>query len=232
MGIDFRVLTSADDVAPLPAFEQLVWGSDERVSVNMLVAAIVEGGMAIGGFDGDRLVATGFGFATRDRHVLHSHYIAVHPDYRNQGLGERLKRAQAAWCLANEYTAMRWTFDPLQLANAHLNLEKLGAYGISYHVNHYGVMGGINGGLPSDRLTVYWDLQGERPEIGTTEAVRVPDVTAEQIAAAGAEAIAARLELRSAMAPLLADGWFVVGVSRRDRTYLLGAPAGWKTRRP
>ena len=231
MGVEFRILSTADEVEPLPVFEQLVWGGDERVSVNMLVAAIVEGGMAIAGFDGDTVVATGFGFPTRDAHALHSHYIAVHPDRRNEDLGERLKREQAAWCLANGYTAMRWTFDPLQLPNAHLNLEKLGAYGISYHVNHYGTMGGINGSLPSDRLTVYWDLVHRRPEVGETVEVRVPEVTPAQIAVAAPEALQARVSVRRQMAPPLADGWIVVGVDREARTYRLGAPAGWKTRR-
>ena len=232
MGIDFRILTTADDVAPLPEFEQFVWSSDERVSVNMLIAAIIEGGMAIAGYDGDLLVATGFGFATRDAHVLHSHYIAVHPDHRNRGVGEALKREQAAWCRANGYSAMRWTFDPLQLANAHLNLEKLGAYGITYHVNHYGTMGGINGSLPSDRLTVYWDLVGRRPDVDETVRVEVPMVAPEQISSGAPEAVSARLALRDAMVPLLAGGWIVTGVSRHDRAYLLGRPVEWKTRQP
>lgn len=230
MAVEFRILTTADEVEPLPAFEQLVWGGDERVAVNMLVAAILEGGIAIAGFDGDTVVATGFGFPTREAHVLHSHYVAVHPDRRNEGLGERLKREQAAWCLANGYTAMRWTFDPLQLPNAHLNLEKLGAYGISYHVNHYGVMGGINGSLPSDRLTVYWDLVQGRPEVGNTVEVRVPEVTPQQIAAASPEAQEARLQVRAQIAPRLADGWIVVGVDRAARSYRLGDPTEWKTR--
>ncbi len=231
MGVEFRILTTADDLEPLPAFEQLVWGGDERVSINMLVAAIIEGGMAIAGFDGDTVVATGFGFPTREAHVLHSHYIGVHHERRNEGLGERLKREQAVWCLANGYTAMRWTFDPLQLPNAHLNLEKLGAYGISYHVNHYGTMGGINGSLPSDRLTVYWDLVGGRPEVDATFDVLVPEVTPQQIATGAPEAMAARLGVRSAMAPRLDDGWIVAGVDRAARRYRLGAPAGWKTHR-
>ena len=157
MTVEFRVLTDADDLAVMPEVEQLIWGGeDDRVSVNMLVATISEGGVAVAAFDDGRIVGSAYGFATREPDVLHSHYLAVHPDYRSQGLGERIKREQAAWCAANGYTSMRWTFDPLQLTNAHLNLNKLGAVGIHYHVNHYGALGGINGSLPSDRLTVQW----------------------------------------------------------------------------
>ena len=159
MNIVFRELRTAAELAPMPALESRVWGGHgELVAVNMLVATISEGGMAIGAFDGDRLVGSVYGFATHDPHVLHSHYLAVDPDYRGSGLGVALKHHQREWCLANGRTAMRWTFDPLQLGNAHLNLRSLGAIGAQYHVDLYGPMGGINGGLPSDRLVVEWNL--------------------------------------------------------------------------
>src|SRR6185295_12080094 len=108
--------------------------------------------------------------------VLHSHYLAVDPDYRRSGLGVALKYQQRDWCLANGRTAMRWTFDPLQLGNAHLNLRSLGAVGVQYHANLYGPMGGINGGLPSDRLVVEWDLVGDRFSGTATVEVGVPSV--------------------------------------------------------
>ena len=63
MTVEFRVLRTADELAVMPDFEELVWGGeDDRVSVNMLVAVVVEGGVAIAGFDGDTVVATAFGF--------------------------------------------------------------------------------------------------------------------------------------------------------------------------
>jgi predicted GNAT superfamily acetyltransferase len=222
MAIEYRVLRTADDLAPLPAFEHLIWGvGDEAVSVNMLVATISEGGMAIGAYDADSLVATAYGFATNEPGVLHSHYIAVHPQYRGQGLGEQIKYEQKAWCLDNGYTSMRWTYDPLQLTNAHLNLNKLKGLGVAYHVNHYGAMGGINGGLPSDRLTVQWYLARERPAFTESFVLDVPPVTPEQIEAGNPEALAARMAIRDAMEPHMADGWLVTGVDRVARTYTL-----------
>ncbi len=222
MTVELRILTTADELAVLPEFEKFIWGgADEMVSVNMLVATISEGGMAMGAFDGDELVGCAYGFATHDPSVLHSHYLAVHPRMRGSGLGERIKREQAEWCLANGYTSMRWTFDPLQLTNAHLNLNKLGALGIAYHVNHYGALGGINGSLPSDRLTVQWWLTGARRTFRDTFVLTVPPVSPEQIAAAAPEAFAARLAIRDAMAPHLADGWMVSGVDLAARTYTL-----------
>ncbi len=220
--IELRVLRTADELAVMPPFERKIWGiADEVVSVNMLVACLEEGGVAIGAFVGEQVVGTVFGFRTHEERVLHSHYMAVHPDFRRHGLGEQLKRRQAEWCVDNGVTAMRWTFDPLQVANAHLNLNKLGAIGISYHVNHYGTMGGINGGLPSDRLTVQWELTRPRPVFGEAHDIEVPPVTPDQIAAAAPEALHARVALRDAMAPLLADGWKVTAVALDARTYTL-----------
>ncbi len=222
MTIELRVLRTAAELAVMPPFERLIWGvADEVVSVNMLMACLEEGGVAIGAFAGEQVVGTVFGFRTFEERVLHSHYMAVHPDHRRLGLGERLKRRQAEWCIDNGLTAMRWTFDPLQLANAHLNLNKLGATGVSYHVNHYGTMGGINGGLPSDRLTVQWELTRPRPVFGEAQVVQVPPVSQEQIAAAAPEALQARVALRDAMAPLMAAGWKVTAVDREARTYTL-----------
>ena len=234
MTVQLRVLRTAEELSVLPAFERLIWGGDDDcVSVNMLVACLEEGGVAIAAFDGagidggdtgigERIVGSVFGFRTHEPHVLHSHYMAVHPSFRRQGLGERLKRAQAEWCLAHGVTAMRWTFDPLQLANAHLNLNKLGAIGVTYHVNHYGTMGGINGGLPSDRLTVQWQLAPAAPTVfAETCNVQVPGVTPEQIAVGAPEALHARLALREAMAPLLSAGWVATAADVPGRRYTL-----------
>jgi predicted GNAT superfamily acetyltransferase len=220
--IEFRELRTATDLAPMPMLERRVWGDHgDLVAVNMLVATITEGGMAIGAFDGDRLVGSVYGFATQQPHVLHSHYLAVDPDYRRTGLGVALKHQQREWCLANGRTAMRWTFDPLQLGNAHLNLRSLNAVGAQYHADLYGPMGGINGGLPSDRLVVEWDLVGP-PFMGTQSAeIAVPPVTAEEIANAAPPALDARIAVRNALQPLFNDGWLVTDVDRVGRTYTL-----------
>jgi predicted GNAT superfamily acetyltransferase len=119
---------------------------------------------------------------------------------------------------------MRWTYDPLQLANAHLNLQALGAAGVAYHVNHYGTLGGINGDLPSDRVTVSWDLvtQGaDRP--AATLSIDVPPATADDIAASNQAALTARLAVRAELAERLGNGWQLVGVDREARRYHLAA---------
>lgn len=222
MTIEYRELRTAAELVQMPILESRVWGATgELVAVNMLVATISEGGMAIGAFDGDRLVGSVYGFATYEPHVLHSHYLAVDPGYRRSGLGIALKHEQRAWCLANGRTAMRWTFDPLQLGNAHLNLRSLGAVGTHYYPDLYGPMGGINGRLPSDRVVVEWDLVSARPPSTESIVVDVPPVTADEIAAATEHAVQARVDLRDAMVPLFAEGWIATDVDRVGRSYTL-----------
>jgi predicted GNAT superfamily acetyltransferase len=224
--IESRDLRTADELAVLPRFEQHIWGGDlEMVSVNVLVATVSEGGMAIGAFDGDgRIVGAVYGFATRDPGVLHSHYLAVDPAYRGRGLGVELKQRQRAWCLERGITAMRWTYDPLQLANAHLNLRVLGAVGESYHVNHYGTLGGINGDLPSDRVTVRWELRDGVDRPAAELVVDVPACSPADISASNEIAMTARMSVRDALEPRLAGGWRIVDVVRDQRRYLLARP--------
>jgi predicted GNAT superfamily acetyltransferase len=222
MSIEFRDLETADELAVLPPFERAIWGGEfELVSVNVLVATVSEGGMAIGAFDEGRLVGAVYGFATREPDVLHSHYLAVEPAYRRRGLAKELKLHQRHWCLQRGITAMRWTYDPLQLGNARFNVEVLGAVGQRYHPNHYGVLGGINGGLPSDRVTVRWDLLGHSREHSENLDVDVPHVTPDDIAGSSMAALHARLALRESLHAAMDDGWEITGVDFDGRRYLL-----------
>jgi predicted GNAT superfamily acetyltransferase len=224
-GLQFRELITATELAVLPAFEHRIWGSGgDAVSVNMLVATITEGGMAIGAFAGDRIVGAVYGFPTRQPTVLHSHYMAVDPEHRRMGLGVELKQRQRQWCLQRGMTHVRWTYDPLQLGNAHLNLQALGAVGVAYHIDHYGNLGGINGSLPSDRITVSWELDQAAPRPEPSIAVDVPAVSADDIAGSTPAAHHARLMVRAELCDRMAGGWRVVGVDRKERRYLLAPP--------
>ena len=58
---------------------------------------------------------------------------------------------------------MEWTFDPLEIKNAHLNIHKLGAIVRSILVNFYGVSSSrLQSGLPTDRLVAEWYLDSDR----------------------------------------------------------------------
>jgi predicted GNAT superfamily acetyltransferase len=166
-----------------------VWNfSDiELVPLRMFVVGEKIGGQVVGAFGRDELV--GFAFAIpgiRHGHsFLHSQMLAVRQPYRNSGLGRRLKLFQRQDAIARGFELMEWTFDPLEIKNAYLNLEKLGAIVRRYHSNLYGITSSsLQAGLPTDRLVAEWWLKskrvetllatGARPDFEVLEAISVP----------------------------------------------------------
>jgi len=139
----------------------------ELIPVRMFVVASKIGGQIIGSFNGDALV----GFALSipgERHghsYLHSHMLAVRESYRNRGLGRAMKLAQREDAIQRGFKLMEWTFDPLEIKNAYLNIERLGAIARRYNINQYGITSSpLQGGLPSDRLIAEWWLKSKRVE--------------------------------------------------------------------
>jgi predicted GNAT superfamily acetyltransferase len=164
-----RRCTSLADMQAAFALQKEVWNfSDaELVPVRLFVLADKIGGHVIGAFDHDELVAFALAFpANRNGHsYLHSQMLAVRQKYRNEGLGRRIKLFQRDQALAQGYELMEWTFDPVEIKNAYLNIEKLGAIARRYNVNQYGITTSpLQGGLPSDRLVAEWWLKSRRVE--------------------------------------------------------------------
>jgi predicted GNAT superfamily acetyltransferase len=139
----------------------------ELVPLRMFVVAEKVGGQVMGAFAGNEMV--GFALSvpgTRSGHIyLHSHMLAVRQDHRNGGLGRRLKLLQREDALQRGIELIEWTFDPLEIKNAYLNIEKLGAIARRYNLNQYGITSSpLQGGLPSDRLIAEWWLKSKRVE--------------------------------------------------------------------
>ncbi len=158
-----------DELRACVALQKEVWNfSDaELVPLRMFVVAEKVGGQVMGAFDGTEMV--GFALSlpgTRSGHVyLHSHMLAVRKEHRNAGLGRRLKLLQREDALARGINLIEWTFDPLEIKNAYLNIEKLGAIARRYNINQYGITSSpLQGGLPSDRLIAEWWLKSKRVE--------------------------------------------------------------------
>jgi predicted GNAT superfamily acetyltransferase len=139
----------------------------ELVPLRMFVVAEKVGGQVMGAFEGSAMV--GFALSVpgiRSGHpYLHSHMLAVRKDHRNSGLGRRLKLLQREDALSRGIELIEWTFDPLEIKNAYLNIEKLGAIARRYNINQYGITSSpLQGGLPSDRLIAEWWLNSKRVE--------------------------------------------------------------------
>jgi predicted GNAT superfamily acetyltransferase len=91
--------------------------------------------------------------------------LAVRPEFRNGGIGAQLKLEQRREALRRGIRHIEWTFDPLEIKNAFLNIHKLGAICRSYRANFYGVSSSrLQGGLPTDRLLAEWQLDTPRVE--------------------------------------------------------------------
>jgi predicted GNAT superfamily acetyltransferase len=167
--IVFRRTQGLDELRACVALQKEVWNftDAELVPLRMFVVAEKVGGQVMGAFEGNQMV--GFALSlpgTRTGHVyLHSHMLAVRKDHRNGGLGRRLKLLQREDALARGIELIEWTFDPLEIKNAYLNIEKLGAIVRRYNINQYGITSSpLQGGLPSDRLIAEWWLKSKRVE--------------------------------------------------------------------
>jgi len=231
-----RDLSGMEEFFKAEQLQRDVWGVDDTEDPADLMMVIQnEGGLVAGAFEGERLVGYVFGFPTRETTVQHSHRLAVHPDARGRSLALRLKRYQREWCLARGITLVRWTFDPLRHTNANLNIARLGAEVSTYHPDYYGVMKGINAGLPSDRLRADWHLASDRAkaraawEPGQPKPsapkdalpVTIPPDLDRLLGEDYQSALAARLNLRERLMQMFAEGYIIRDYDVAATSYLL-----------
>src|SRR6201987_2077827 len=94
---------------------------------------------------------------------LHSHMTGVLPEYRARKIGRALKLFQREEALSRDIRLIEWTFDPLEMRNAHFNLNRLGAIARRYEPNLYGITSSpLHRGLATDRLVAEWYLDSPR----------------------------------------------------------------------
>lgn len=163
-----RALKDVETLRRCERLQRAVWGLKDRqiVPVHQLLAAVAAGGIVLGAFD-PKGTLVGFSYAfpgRREGRVLfYSHMTAVLAEHRGRGVGFRLKCAEREAALAAGVDRIVWTFDPLQVTNARLTLNRLGAQAARYYTDYYGVMtGALNQGLPSDQFEVDWFLRSLR----------------------------------------------------------------------
>jgi predicted GNAT superfamily acetyltransferase len=167
--IEIRKCRGLDELKACVAMQKEVWNfSDEDlIPLRMFVVAQKIGGQVIGAFSKRELVGFALSIpgSRSGKPYLHSHMLAVRESHRNSGLGRRMKFAQRDDALARNIELIEWTFDPLEIKNAFLNLEKLGAIARRYNINQYGITSSpLQGGLPTDRLVAEWWLRSRRVE--------------------------------------------------------------------
>jgi predicted GNAT superfamily acetyltransferase len=184
--IAIRECKGSDELEACVQLEIETWGYDPSDVVprkSFLVAQKI-GGQVIGAFDTEIQTAApgksgtggpeslvGFAFSlpgvktrqNKPEAYLHSHMLAVKEQYRNRGLGSQLKLEQRREALSRGIRLMEWTFDPLEIKNAFINIHRLGATVSCYRKDFYGLSSSrLQGGLPTDRLLAEWRLDSPR----------------------------------------------------------------------
>jgi predicted GNAT superfamily acetyltransferase len=166
--IEIRQLKTNPEFADAVKLQKAIWGFDDvdLLPVRLFVTASKIGGHSFGAYDGDRMV--GFciaipGIKQGAKSYLHSHMLGVMKEYRDAGLGRKLKLAQRDDALRQGLDLIEWTFDPLEIKNAFFNIERLGAIVRRFVLNQYGTTSSpLNAGLPTDRCTAEWWLESDR----------------------------------------------------------------------
>jgi predicted GNAT superfamily acetyltransferase len=207
-----RSCRGLDELRACVALQKEIWNftDAELVPLRMFVVAEKVGGQVMGAFDGSEMVGFALSVpgARSGRVYLHSHMLAIRKDYRNGGLGRRLKLLQREDALTRGIELIEWTFDPLEIKNSYLNIEKLGAIARRYNINQYGITSSpLQGGLPSDRLIAEWWLKSERvktllakgknPAFGQEASIAVPAQIYEWKAAAESRSKAQQVQERN-----------------------------------
>lgn len=187
--IEIRPVSDLAEFAEIVRLQEAIWGFDptDLLPMRFMVVLKKVGGQVYGAYHGDRLVAFCFampGIKPGNRPYFHSHMLGVLPEYRNAGIGRRLKLRQREDALAQGLDLIEWTFDPLELKNAFFNIERLGVIVRRYAENQYGITASpLHGGLPTDRCYAEWWIDsprvraivaGQRPANRTTERISYP----------------------------------------------------------
>lgn len=160
--LQFRACEGDDDFRQCLELQMTVWGfaQVDLLPFRFFVVVRHVGGQIFGAFTSEGRMA-GFLLAIPGlRHgqpYLHSHMLGVLPEFRDQGVGRKLKLMQRDDALARGVRLVEWTFDPLELKNAFFNIERLGAIVRRYLPNVYGATtSALQAGLPTDRLVAEW----------------------------------------------------------------------------
>ncbi|MCP8968988.1 GNAT family N-acetyltransferase [Ectobacillus ponti] len=171
--IQIRSLHKIEELEEVRQLESDIWGGEDSVPTHQTITAVKNGGLVLGAYAGERLVAFQYSFPGFNGTSVYlcSHILATDPAFRSRGIGEKLKWAQREEARKLGYSLITWTYDPLESINGYLNIAKLGGACSTYIENCYGEMEDLlNKGIASDRFLVEWRIAEEQtdrgPEIG------------------------------------------------------------------
>lgn len=186
-GICIRTMTAAQEMSVCVELQQRIWGYApiDTVPDQIFIVASKTGGQVMTAYDRETPVGFSLAFAAlrEGRVYLHSHMVGVVEEYQNRGVGRLLKLAQREDALERGMDLVEWTFDPLQLKNAHFNIARLGAIVRRYIPNLYGrTSSPLHAGLPTDRLVAEWWVGTPRVEAVLSGTPRASSANCQRIA--------------------------------------------------
>jgi len=161
--IEVRKCESLEEFHACVTLQREIWREAELEvePATTFVVAANTGGQVLGAYAGNSLVGYTLAFAglRNGAAYLHSHMTGVRANYRDRGVGRMLKLFQREEALRRDIRLIEWTFDPLEMRNAHFNLNRLGAISRRYVPNLYGITTSpLHRGLATDRLVAEWFL--------------------------------------------------------------------------
>src|SRR5437016_2662876 len=217
-----RPLTEIAEFQKCVELQREAWGSADIdiMPARYFVTSSHTGGLVLGAFDGERLIAfLNATAALRDGLAYwRSHMLAVTRSHWNSGIGAELKLAQRDHARQRGIHLIEWTFDPLESKNAHLNIRKLGAIVRRYYVNLYGATtSALQQGLESDRLIAEWWIEKPRIKLeGDIRHVFIPadiqSLKKQSLKSAGD----VQLRVREQFLKNIAEDYFVADFQRTD----------------
>jgi len=240
LAVSVRHLDAREEYDRCCVLEEAVWGGEERDLVPASIFAVVKetGGQVFGAFLGDEMVGFTLGMAgfhdagaTGGSHAplpyIHSHMTAVLPEHRDKGVGRMLKLFQRQDALSRGIRLVEWTFDPLEMRNAHFNLMKLGAVVRKFLPNFYGITTShLHAGMPTDRLVAEWWIESPHTkriilEAGpgaplSAQAIRilVPQEMAQWRKTEAARALAEQTRIREEFLEALDKGYVATAIEQ------------------
>lgn len=234
--ITVRHCSTLEEYEECERLQLVTWGHDQVVPLPLFVVARETGGQTLGAFVGNQMVGFTLGLVgiQEGKPIIHSHMTAVLAEFRDRGIGRMLKLAQRNDCLGRGIHLVEWTFDPLELKNAHFNINRLGAVVKRYIPNCYGITESpLHAGLPTDRLMAEWYLdsarvkgimRGEAPPV-SEGAVRVtiPQDISVRKQADPSTGERVQSEMREQFLAYMERGYAVTGleIGSRDASYVL-----------
>lgn len=165
--IKIRSLQYIEELEDVRRLECKIWGENDSIPTHQTITAVKNGGLVLGAYYEGQLVGFQYSFPGFNGKSVYlcSHVLATDADFRNKGIGEKLKLAQREEALKLGYSLITWTYDPLESVNGYLNIAKLGGVSCTYIANCYGEMEDLlNSGIPSDRFLVEWHIGREKLE--------------------------------------------------------------------